>query len=65
MEQPIVPELDAPDAGEALTGFGIATAVRDAAIAVGIMVGLLYLFPVLGLDISALWTGCQLPDAAP
>jgi hypothetical protein len=65
MEQPIVPGLDAPDAGEALIGFGLATAVRDAAIALVIMLGLLYLFPVLGLDISALWTGCQLPDAAP
>jgi hypothetical protein len=65
MKQPIAPGLDAPDAGEALIGFGLATAVRDAAIALGIMLGLLYLFPVLGLDISALWAGCHLPGAVP
>jgi ABC-2 type transport system permease protein len=37
-----------PDAGEALVSFGIATAVRDGAISVGIGLGLLYLFPILG-----------------
>ena len=43
----------APDAGETLVSFGIATAVRDAAIAAGIVLGLLYLFPILGLAISS------------
>ena len=50
---PVIQELDAPDAGEALVSFGIATAVRDAAISVGIVLGLLYLFPVLGLAVSS------------
>ena len=31
-----------------LVNFGIATAVRDVAISVGIVLGLLYLFPILG-----------------
>ena len=43
---------DAPDAGEAVIGFGIATAVRDAAIGGGVVLGLLYLFPVLGLVVG-------------
>ena len=51
----VIPGLDAPDADEAVVGFGIATAVRDAAILAGIGLGLLYLFPVLGLAISPEW----------
>jgi hypothetical protein len=42
--------LDAPDADEVLVSFGIATAIRDAATAIGIGLGLLYLFPLS-------WTG--------
>ena len=42
-----------PDAGETLVSFGIATAVRDVAICVGSVLGLLYLLPVLGLNISS------------
>jgi ABC-2 type transport system permease protein len=49
---PVIPGPDAPDADEALVSFGIATAVRDAAICVGIVLGLLYLFPILRLVIS-------------
>ena len=41
-----------PDAGEALVSFGIASAVRDVAISVASVLSLLYLFPLLGLDIS-------------
>ena len=37
----------------ALLSLGIATAVRDAAVAAGCVLGLLYLFPVLGLAISS------------
>jgi ABC-2 type transport system permease protein len=37
----------------ALLSLGIATAVRDAATAVGTVLGLLYLFPVLGLAVSS------------
>jgi hypothetical protein len=44
MEQPttmpVIPGVDAPEADEALVSFGIATAVRDAAISVGILLGL-------------------------
>jgi ABC-2 type transport system permease protein len=36
----------------ALLSLGIATAVRDAATAIGIVLGLLYLFPVLGLAVT-------------
>ena len=38
--------------GEAAVGFGIATAARDVAISVGIVLGLLYLLPILGRVIS-------------
>ena len=31
----------------ALLSLGIATAVRDAAVAIGVVLGLLYLFPIL------------------
>jgi ABC-2 type transport system permease protein len=37
----------------ALLSLGIATAVRDAATAIGIVLGLLYLFPVLGLAVTS------------
>ena len=51
MEEPgtmrVMPRADAADAGEALARFGIATAVRDGAITIGIVLGLVYLFPVL------------------
>ncbi len=43
---------DVPDPGEAAVGFGIATAARDVAISVGIVLGLLYLFPTLDRIIS-------------
>jgi ABC-2 type transport system permease protein len=48
-----IPERDAPDAGDALVSFSIATAVRDGAIAVGVVLSLLYLFPVAGRVISS------------
>jgi ABC-2 type transport system permease protein len=56
---PVIPGLDAPDADEALVSFGIATAVRDAAISLGILLGLRYLLPVLGLSALPItpWTG--------
>lgn len=38
--------------GEAAVGFGIATAARDVAISVGVVLGLLYLFPSLDRVIS-------------
>jgi ABC-2 type transport system permease protein len=37
----------------ALLSLGVATAVRDAATAIGIVLGLLYLFPILGLAVSS------------
>ena len=37
----------------ALLSLGIATAVRDPATAIGIVLGLLYLFPVLGLAVTS------------
>ena len=40
-------EPERRDAGEALAGFGIATAVRDVAVSVGIVLGLVYLLPLL------------------
>ena len=48
----------APDPSEAAVSFGIATAARDVAISVGIVVGLLYPFPTIGRVISGLsWHG--------
>jgi ABC-2 type transport system permease protein len=44
----VIPTRDPPDPSEAEIGFGIATAARDVAICVGIVLGLLYLFPLLG-----------------
>ena len=37
----------------ALLSLGVATAVRDAATAIGIVLGLLYLFPILGLAVTS------------
>jgi ABC-2 type transport system permease protein len=37
----------------ALLSLGVATAVRDAAAAIGVVLGLLYLFPVLGLAVTS------------
>ncbi len=37
-----------PDRGEAAVSFGIATAARDVAISVGVVLGLLYPFPIIG-----------------
>jgi ABC-2 type transport system permease protein len=41
-----------PDPGDAAVSFGIASAARDVAISVGIVLGLLYSFPVIGRVIS-------------
>jgi ABC-2 type transport system permease protein len=35
-----------------LLGLGIATAIRDSAVAIGVMLGLLYLFPVIAATVS-------------
>ena len=43
----VIAERAGSDRGEAAFRFGIATAARDVGIAVGIVLGLLYLFPVL------------------
>ena len=48
----LIRRRDVPDPGEAAVGFGIATAARDVAISVGIVLGLLYLFPTLDRIIS-------------
>src|SRR5579859_672681 len=48
----LIGRRDVPDPGEAAVGFGIATAARDVALSVGIVLGLLYLFPVLDRVIS-------------
>jgi ABC-2 type transport system permease protein len=37
----------------ALLSLGIATAVRDTAAAIGIVLGLLYIFPILGLVVAS------------
>ena len=66
MEEPtttrVRQQLDAPDAHEALISFGVATASRDAAIMIGIGLGLLYLFPVpwTGLGLLAAWAAAVL-----
>ena len=44
----VILRRDAPDRDEAAVRFGIATAARDVAIAVWIVLGLLYLFPLIG-----------------
>ena len=49
----VIPTRDPPDPSEAAVGFGIATAARDVAICVGIVLGLLYLFPILGRVLSS------------
>jgi hypothetical protein len=48
----VIPTRDPPNPSEAAVGFGIATAARDVAICVGIVLALLYLFPILGRDLS-------------
>ena len=52
MEKPttmrMIPTRDARDPSEAAVGFGIASAARDVAIGAGLLLGLLYLFPLLG-----------------
>jgi len=49
----------------ALLSLGIATAVRDAATAIGTVLGLLYLFPVLGLAIASPGWHRHLQQVAP
>ena len=49
----------------ALLSLGIATAVRDAATAIGIVLGLLYLFPVLGLAVTSPGWHRHLQQVAP
>jgi ABC-2 type transport system permease protein len=49
----VIPTRDAPDPREAAVGFGIATAARDVAISVGVVLGLLYLLPTLGRVFSS------------
>ncbi len=44
----LIRRRDVTDPGEAAISFGIATAARDVAISVGIVLGLLYLLPILG-----------------
>jgi hypothetical protein len=48
----LIGRRDVPDPGEAAVGFGVATAARDVAISVGIVLGLLYLLPTLDRVIS-------------
>lgn len=48
----LIGRRDVPDPGEAAVGFGVATAARDVAISVGIVLGLLYVFPTLDRVIS-------------
>jgi ABC-2 type transport system permease protein len=49
----VIPRRDAPDRDEAAVRFGIATAARDVAISVGMVLGLLYLFPIFGRVFSS------------
>ena len=44
----VIRRRDAPDRDEAAVRFGLASAARDVAISVGIVLGLLYLFPIFG-----------------
>jgi ABC-2 type transport system permease protein len=54
----VIPERDGSDRSEAAVRFGIASAARDVAIAVGIVLGLLYLLPNLGRVMSSpSWRG--------
>ena len=54
----VIIRRDAPGPGEAAVSFGIATAARDVAISVGIVLGLLYPFPIIGRVISgSRWHG--------
>jgi ABC-2 type transport system permease protein len=40
----------------ALLALGVATAVRDSAVSIGLVLGLLYLFPVIGSALSPHWS---------
>ena len=53
----VIAERAGSDRGEAAFRFGIATAARDVGIAVGIVLGLLYLFPVLNVRVLNRVTG--------
>ena len=54
----VILEHDGPDRSEAAVRFGIATAARDVGVFVGIVLALLYLFPVLGRVMSSpSWNG--------
>jgi ABC-2 type transport system permease protein len=69
MEEPttarVIPERDGPDRSEAAVRFGIASAARDVGISVGVVLGLLYLFPVLVRVMSSpRWNGGP-PHGAP
>jgi len=60
----VIRERDAPDRSEAAVRFGIASAARDVGISVGIVLGLLYLFPVLVRVVSSpRWNGGPPPGA--
>jgi ABC-2 type transport system permease protein len=61
----VIPRRDAPHPNEAAVSFGIATAARDVAISVGVVLGLLYLFPIFGRVFSSpSWHGDQRHIAA-
>ena len=62
---PLIRRRGLPDPGEAAAGFGVATAARDVAISVGIVLGLLYLFPTLDRIISGPGRRGGPPQAGP
>jgi ABC-2 type transport system permease protein len=49
----VIVRRDAPDRDEAALRFGLATAARDVALSVGVVLGLLYLFPIFGRVFSS------------
>lgn len=54
----VIPDGGGPDRSEAAVRFGIASAARDVGISVAIVLGLLYLFPVLARVMgSPRWDG--------
>jgi ABC-2 type transport system permease protein len=61
----LIRRRDVPYPGEAAVGFGVATAARDVAISVGIVLGLLYLLPILGRIISGPGRHRDPPQAGP
>ena len=69
MEEPttarMIAERDGPDRSEAAVRFGIASAARDVGISVGVVLGLLYLFPVLERVMSGPRRNGGPPHAAP